>query len=286
MKVNLKKIKSINYDTFSGCYNLNNIYLSENITEIGNYAFAGCSTLCGVYIVDNSGSVSKNPKLKSIGSYAFYTNSNLSTFDLEKLSNLEKIGNHAFAGCENYKTNLPNSVESIGTYCFADSGIQKLTLNEGSNLKKISQNAFANCSKLTSVDIKSTTTTIIGKESFLDCEKLETLELSDTVEYINESAFKKCKNITLVHLPLNLIELGHLCFDTEGTINIYIEEQSDLNDDLSNLRICKFNNNSTRPFGDTIMSKTTVTIYVPRHISSNEYFADHPRTLFALSGDA
>jgi hypothetical protein len=119
------------------------------------------------------------------------------------LSNIISIGDYAFSGCADLSTELflPSTLTSIGKCCFQQSGIKELDMSNADKINIIRYNTFYGCTYLTNV------------------------ELPDSIEYIEFCAFKGC-NIKEIYLPLNLSKIGNFSFATNGSINIYINENT------------------------------------------------------------
>jgi uncharacterized repeat protein (TIGR02543 family) len=104
------------------------ITLTDKIITIGDYAFYNNSTLTSIYF---------NQYIESVGSYAFANCISLSSISFHTYSNLETISDYAFSGCTSLKTlNINYNVSEIGLGAFANcSKLEELTLNYvGQNL--------------------------------------------------------------------------------------------------------------------------------------------------------
>lgn len=94
---------------------------------------------------------------------------------------VESIGSYAFAECRNIaEINIPDSVTELGRNAFAASNIRypmgATKLRIGSGLKTIPENAFSNCAYLTKVTVPNTVETI-GASAFGGCNKLSEITL-------------------------------------------------------------------------------------------------------------
>lgn len=147
--------------------------------------------------------------ITSIGSWAFYSSSNLEAISFG--SNVTKIGLRAFATCKKI-TNviIPNSVISIGEYAFAnDEGITKLTL--GNKLETIGDNAFYNCKGLTAITIPDSVITL-GNSAFISCSSLTSAVIGGGVATIGESAFHSCSKLSDLTIGSGVTEIGKSSF--------------------------------------------------------------------------
>lgn len=155
--------------------NVNNTYITEvnishtSITEIPDYAFKNCKALTFIYPSDY----------------------------------LTRIGNYAFQGCTSwaYSLYLPSSLQTIGSYAFADSNA-KGQLTCTSALQSIGTAAFKN-SAITEVAFNTCTAlTTIPNEAFKGCTSLTKINISK-VRYINQSAFEGCTSLTSITFNTN-----------------------------------------------------------------------------------
>ena len=295
--LNLKKVSNINNHTFYDCKNLKKITLNDNITTIGDYAFYNCTKL-------------ENPNLPNalttIGNYAFSYCENLKSLNLP--NTLTTIGNYAFSYCENFKgynyiddfngddfngnenirnvivtqTNyilkIPKTVESIGTYCFRNTSIEKIEIDEDSALTKISDFAFYNCINLKTIDIKSQNLTHIGRFAFYNCTKLcENISNSNrlvlnNIKVVDDNAFGRCENITYISFSSNLESLGDRCLQNINTSAIVIISRA-IPPIFTKNNISNYEN--SYPFGDKNTTGTTIPyIIVPNTYTykSNKYW--------------
>lgn len=68
-------------------------------------------------------------------------------------------------------------------------------------MKKINKDVFANCKKLTHVNIANgSQLTYIGEGAFQNCEKLENMNFSSSLQFIGEKAFYQCKSLATIDL--------------------------------------------------------------------------------------
>jgi hypothetical protein len=142
--------------------NLTSIYISANVTSIGDSAFQSCSTLVSINIPANS--------------------------------KLTTIGNSAFNGCTNLKSiNLPASLTSFGLNAFMS--CQSLTsIIFPAKIKIISQNAFNSCSNLKNVTIPEGVE-VIQSTAFSNCTSIEKITIPASVNTITTQAFQNCNEL-------------------------------------------------------------------------------------------
>ena len=108
----------------------------------------------------------------SIGNYAFYRYSSLTSVDIP--DGVTSIGNGAFEICHSLTSiTIPDSVTSIGN------------------------SAFDSCDSLTSVTIPDSVTSI-GDSAFEFCYSLNSITIPDSVTSIGNGAFYRCTGLTSV----------------------------------------------------------------------------------------
>ncbi len=111
---------------------LQSVVIEEGVTGIGDYAFASTELL----------SVKIPASVQYIGNYAFTDCYDLSSVTIGNGS-LKTIGNEAFSLCKGLsQIIIPAGVESIGSKCFAKSGLLHITFLGDC---KIGEEAFLSC---------------------------------------------------------------------------------------------------------------------------------------------
>lgn len=136
------------------------IYVSITVTDIGEGAFSGCHKL----------SIANIPSgVTELKDYTFSSCENLAEITLPE--GLISIGENALDGCRKLSSiQIPESVTQIGYGAFQFcSGLVDITIPQG--VTKISDSAFAFCSNLAVVDIPDSVTSI-GRQAFQACRKL------------------------------------------------------------------------------------------------------------------
>jgi len=96
------------------------------------------------------------PTITKIKDRAFFWGNTITDVTMP---NVTEIGAYSFANCYNLNlSKLPNRLEKIGEYAFAETGITSLVFP--STLKEIGANAFDMCMSLTSVTFEGTPTSL------------------------------------------------------------------------------------------------------------------------------
>ena len=236
------EVTSIGDYAFSEFYDLREITIPENITSIGRFAFAWCKSLSEITIP---------AKVERIGEYAFYgcydynnhsgglktvtfaENSRLTTIEehafykcmyLEKIeipASVTSIGGYAFNSCANLKelAFAPNSqLKSIGEYAFGAVSTDTVSpaytsVQIPASVTEIGQNAFYHCTELKTVEFEEgSQLKALGDGVFVDCGKLETVELPSGITEIGAGAFANCGSLKEFTIPANVETIGETAF--------------------------------------------------------------------------
>lgn len=142
----------------------------------------------------------------------------LERIDLSSCSNLKKLG---------LPYNVPGKINGVFEGC---SNLTEIKL-DGASLKEICENTFKDCKKLRTIDL-STCSKLrkIEKNMFENCEKIESITLPDNITEIGSSAFQNCvelKNIDLSNLALTSIG-GYAFYECKSIGEINLSKSVDL----------------------------------------------------------
>lgn len=113
-----KNLTQISDEVFYECSKLENIHIPESVVSIGNSAFFNCSSL---QQVDGCQLVT------DVADFAFYSCKSLSAFPFAS-SQITRIGDRAFSGCNFYDISLPKTINSIGYRAFSYMPLKTITL--------------------------------------------------------------------------------------------------------------------------------------------------------------
>ena len=160
---------------------ITSLVIPNNITEIKPCAFIGYKGT--EILIPNS--------LTSIGAYAFYSCSRLTSI------------------------NIPNSVTSIGDYAFC--GCNGLTsVKIGSGMISIGHHVFTDCSGLTNIIIPDSVTSI-EDYAFYRCIGLKNIEIPDSVTSIDSYAFKGCNKLIQKEGNVHYVDQWAIDCDSSAT---------------------------------------------------------------------
>ena len=226
---NGKPVTSIGDYAFSGCSNLESVYIPDSATTIGDSAFENCSALTSITIPDS---------VTTIGDSAFDGCSSLQYKEYENAYYLGNAGNPyvvlikstdtsitsctinsktkvicpwAFSGCSALTSvTIGNGVTTIGDYAFSDcSALISITIPD--SVTSIGIFAFYNCSALESVTIGNGVMSI-GGVAFANCSLLTSITIPDSVTSIGSSAFQNCKSLESVTIGNGVMSIGSSAF--------------------------------------------------------------------------
>ena len=218
-------------------YNIVNVKLSDNVTQIADSAFSSYSRISSI-IIPNS--------VTSIGAEAFSRCSGLTSITIP--DSVTSIGNSAFYWCRSLTSiTIPDSVTSIGAEAFSGcydltsitipfvgsgdssnthfgyifgassyvnnrgyvpSSLTEVIITGGSSIEDY---AFADCSGLTSVIIGGSVISI-GSNAFYRCDSLTSITIPDSVTSIGSNAFYGCDSLASITIPDSVTSIGSNAF--------------------------------------------------------------------------
>ena len=216
---------TIPYLCFDGCTQLTTTSIPANVTSIGGLAFRNCGftalpegwgrktitygdepyygcPITSITFPDDWTSVPNNFcwGWKSLQEINFGTG-------------VSSIGGSAFRQCtaltDGSRVVIPAQLVSIGSYCFASSGLTSLPSGINRSGISMDDHVFATTA-LTSVDISNWTT--IPQGCFQECGALKSATLGSSLTSIKAYAFYNCPVFDTVSLPASLVEMGNYCF--------------------------------------------------------------------------
>lgn len=163
-----------------------------------------------------------------------------------------EVPDSMFFGCRQLKTlELPNSIEEIGDYAFADCRALELPGGlKNPRLKRIGTAAFENCASLERLQLPASLVTLegaafsgcgnlqkvsfapnaklqkIGDHAFRGCRNLKELHVPDSVTYIGVSAFKECRELRFISVPEHCAQEPGVLELNRSRVNVMIRSSA------------------------------------------------------------
>lgn len=188
------------------------LYLPDYIKVICSDAFADC-VLTEVVL---------NDSLEEILDRAFYDCPFLKRIVIPK--NIKAIPFKCFFNCCSLsEVILNNDCEE----CFDDSfyGTKINRIIFGKSMANIHKGAFRNCFELEEVLFIENNLRVIGREAFSGCKKLKSFDIFESVNRVDEKAFKDCKNC-IINLFSGSLYVCRDSFEDCKKVNTYISAES------------------------------------------------------------
>lgn len=237
---------------FARCGSLETVKGSENVVVLGDYVFYGCESLNSfavsalvqeipTYAFAGTGLISMElpTTVHSIGERAFWG----SALESVGLGEVSTIGEAAFYGSGLKSVTLPESVISLGAYAFgncasltnisADNGTYRAesgvlynragdtllqypsgkaadSFRAPNTVRHIAEGAFYGCN-LKTVELPVSLQSM-GDAAFAESVKLESAQISGTLDALPTAAFAMCPSLEEVHLPASVVDFGEDAF--------------------------------------------------------------------------
>lgn len=100
------------------------------------------------------------------------------------------IRKEAFDGCrELYAISIPNTIVEIGEYAFRGCGIANVIIPE--SVRTVGVYCFSTCNNLVAATLPNSIA-LIPNGTFYACDNLESISIPESVKCIGESAFHYC----------------------------------------------------------------------------------------------
>ena len=199
-KIEIPKSLDSSGGPFENCISLKKVTFEKGTTKISRSLFAGCNGLEEIYIPDT---------ITVIGNNAFSSCTKLEQINFS--NKLTKIESYGFYGCTSLKKiTLPDSINSIENNIFQNC-TSLIEVHLSNILKEIPVSSFEGCKKLTTINFPSTLTTI-EDSAFSGCESLPEAILPSGVEKIESNAFENCKSLKKAVVPDTVSSIGGSAF--------------------------------------------------------------------------
>lgn len=202
-------VTSIGTVAFAGCTGLTSITIPSSVTSIASSAFSGCSSLTGIYFLGNAPSLGSNVFNNDVKATAYYYKG---TTGWDSFVALPAVW---FALPYTYTTN--NNTITITQYNGSGGAVIIPGTINGLPVTSIGPFAFVNCTRLTSVIIPNSVTSI-GSYAFQLCGNLSSVTIPKNVTSIGSYAFQYCDNLISITIPKSVTSIGDGAFAFNGLI--------------------------------------------------------------------
>ena len=163
-----------------------------NVTSIGEYAFYDCSNLTSITIPNS---------VTSIGNVAFSRCSGLTSVEIP--NSVTSIGGYAFQVCSNLTSiTIPNSVTRIGAQAF----------NACPMLSSVHISDLAAWCNISFVDANAANPLYYAQHLYLNGEEVKDLVIPEGVTTIKTMAFYRFRGLSSVTIPNSVTSIGQSAF--------------------------------------------------------------------------
>ena len=159
-------------------------------------------------------------RVLGLGENAFNGAKNLESIEFPRYGNEFYIQQFALANCPKLKEVDLVSVSEIGNAAFAGTPLESIRIWHG--IKKIGQQIFYGCKNLKEIkvdenneyyDSRDNCNAIVETKTNTLIMGCNASTIPGTVTTIGRFAFQECENLTIEHLPTNVINVGANSFD-------------------------------------------------------------------------
>ncbi len=220
-KVDFRNAVDIDTSAFTGCSSLSNVIFNPNAgnSSIGISAFRNCQALTDIYLPDNITNIGASAfsgtrllsKDKDSYGVAYINNhliraldSDLASYEIRE--GTVSIASYAFESVYDLSNVIiPSSVVTIcyGAFYTGDkaglgSNLKNVVFKENSKLKRIDDEAFYK-QPIESINFPKSLE-YIGERAFEDCDELSELFIPMNVNFIGQDAFNSCDNLKKIEV--------------------------------------------------------------------------------------
>jgi len=233
-----------------------NLEIPDNVRYLDFYAFASCTELTTLEI---------GKYLTGIGANVFSDCTSLSSISFCSSTELKEIGDNAFLRTNLSSVTIPESVETLGPYVFANiSSLQSADLT--SSISSIPDRAFSSDTSLKTVQF-SDSVTAIGVNAFTGCTSLSQIYWSQNLKSIGNQAFYNCNQLSSVGFTENLESIGAAAFWNCSSL----AGSLDIPNSLTTLGISAFrgcSNLTSTTIGSGIINLSSSTFYACNNLKT------------------
>lgn len=237
------------YQYFKGNDKITKVIIPDGIESIGNYAFYNCTSLTTVEMPYERSEGTTN-YLTAIGTGAFRGCTSLTTLNIgnpeDKCAPVSYIGAYAFMDCTSLRAINLKTVTWMEDMAFY--GCTGLVSVDLPLLSRCGVGAFYGCTSLVSVTLYEDT--VIGDYMFTSCSKLPSVTIPG--DSVGAYAFADCGRLTTVRFTGAIDTIGAYAFYADTSlVNVSFESEATLSNigqlafyACSSLKKFTLNNNS------------------------------------------
>ena len=204
-------LQAIYSSAFRGCTNLKSITLPETLKVIGDRAFADCTSLSSFIVPKTVSAIGEGVLSGCLTLTSIVVEEGNKTYTSQESNNVIVDLENEVLLAATVNVSNPPSVKCIGAYTFAKrEDLQEVTLPEG--LISIGQFAFADCS-VHSINIPESVT-YIDNNAFAGCKNLTSIVFPKGLEKISDECFAGCESIGSIIIPENITSIGNYAFSS------------------------------------------------------------------------
>jgi len=188
------KTLTVNINPWENAYSDNteiqHIVFADNVTFIDRYAFMGCGNLESVTFAENS-------QLETISFCAFFRCGKLTTITIP--ASVTTLIGPVFreSGLQTISFEEGSQLQTIGDGAFANSALTAITIP--ASVTTIESTAFADCAYLSTVIFaENSQLETIESGAFMSCDALEKITIPASVTHIDDYAFDCNRNLSAV----------------------------------------------------------------------------------------
>ncbi len=198
-------VETIGTRAFFGCTGMKEIFLSENIANIGEFAFSDCFGM-HIYCAFEEENIPSGWKKN------WHDDSVTVEYGCEEISEdisllEEKEAKFVFTpAADGYAVSLDKNEQYVGE-------LEIPAYHNGEKVTQIGSSAFAGQTEITSVAFESESfLTEIGSDAFNGCTSLVGVKIPKRTVSVGDNAFMNCKSLESIVIPKSVLSIGDSAF--------------------------------------------------------------------------
>jgi len=187
--------------------------IPNTVTEISPAAFSGCLDLTSITISSKVVNIRESAFIGCSGLTVITIPNLVETIEARVFEYCDKLssinvdeGNKVFSSVEGV---LFNKDKTVLIRC--PEGKTEMAYQIPNSVKIISNRAFLNCRKINSIEMQNMVETI-EEYAFANCENIVSFKLSNSTASIGKNAFESCSSLTTLTIPASVKTIGELIF--------------------------------------------------------------------------